>query len=481
MSQPSSTSRFDRGARITLIFTATIFTLAAGLTAYRFTLPTDGWQSGEITEIDAVGYIYQSNVMGLPSGLQPGDHLVAVEGIALAEAGLPDLLSLKDTWRAGNTVRYAVLRGEGAVELDVPLTHWDVGQYLRETQSAADLVTYLGVFTFLGISLLAFWRRPENPAARALLVLATIVIVLYLVIDVLPAMVIDEVSVVSAFGGFLFGAALFSLLLPPAFIRFALVFPEPVPFLRRRPWLAFAPYGVGLLVFAAFVAQVFIFGWLWMATSTFITLAILIYSALTVRDAVGRAQLRWGLGGAIAGLGFFFLTYIPIFLPVPAPMENFLNATTGFGFGIMGIALGIAVLRYRLFDIDVIIRKTTSYAILTALLALVYFGSIVVLQRLLSPITGESDVAVVLSTLLIAALFLPLRRRVQAAIDRRFFRQKYDAEQVLAQFAATARDETDLDALTAELMRVIQETMEPESVSVWLRPAADQKPRTTDH
>ena len=94
-----------------------------------------------------------------------------------------------------------------------------------------------------------------------------------------------------------------------------------------------------------------------------------------------------------------------------------------------------------------------------------------VLQGLLTPITGSSTPVVVLSTLLIAALFLPLRRRVQAIIDRRFFRKKYDAEKVLQQFAATARDETDLDALTAELLRVIQETMEPESVSLWLRPA----------
>ncbi len=147
-------------------------------------------------------------------------------------------------------------------------------------------------------------------------------------------------------------------------------------------------------------------------------------------------------------------------------------------FAALVIAILIAILRYRLFDIDVIIRKTTSYAILTALLALVYFGSIVVLQQLLGALTGESDVAVVLSTLLIAALFLPLRRWVQDAIDRRFFRRKYDAEKVMQQFAAAARDETDLDALTAELLRVIQETMEPEGVSIWLKPTADGKKLT---
>lgn len=103
------------------------------------------------------------------------------------------------------------------------------------------------------------------------------------------------------------------------------------------------------------------------------------------------------------------------------------------------------------------------------MLALVYFGLVVVLQRLLLPAIGDSTPAVVLSTLLIAALFMPLRRRVQGFIDRRFYRRKYDAEKVLAQFAATARDETDLDALTAELLRVIQETMQPEYVSLWLK------------
>ena len=141
-----------------------------------------------------------------------------------------------------------------------------------------------------------------------------------------------------------------------------------------------------------------------------------------------------------------------------------------------GVILAVTIARYKLWDIDLVIRRTVSYAILTGLLLLVYFGSIIVLQRLVTPLTGNSTPATVLSTLLIAALFLPLRRRVQAWIDRRFYRRKYNAARVLEGFAATARDETDLDRLTAELVRVIQETMEPESVSVWLRPASDERP-----
>jgi hypothetical protein len=148
--------------------------------------------------------------------------------------------------------------------------------------------------------------------------------------------------------------------------------------------------------------------------------------------------------------------------------------------GILGIptAVGIAILRYRLYEIDRIINRTLVYGSLTAILVAHYLGSIVWLQILFVELTGQrSTLAVVASTLLTAALFQPLRRRIQGFIDRRFYRRKYDARKSLEAFSAKLRDETDLDALSDDLVGVVRETMQPAHVSLWLRPdtAAEKK------
>ncbi len=194
-----------------------------------------------------------------------------------------------------------------------------------------------------------------------------------------------------------------------------------------------------------------------------------------VSSLAQRQQTKW----LVFGFGLMVLLLLPpaIISASLGPgteseaLYSILIPVQTLAMSVIPVALAISILRYRLWDIDILIRKTLVYSVLTGLLALTYFGSVVVLQGLFTAVTGQqSAVVVVLSTLAIAALFFPLRNRVQDFIDRRFYRKKYDAAKVLAAFAATARDEVELDKLTARLVEVVQETMQPESVSLWLKP-----------
>ena len=203
-----------------------------------------------------------------------------------------------------------------------------------------------------------------------------------------------------------------------------------------------------------------------------------------MRRAAGveRQQIKWFAYAAAATiLGIVFAYLIPDIIATPRWFDR-----AGFALNIavmpaIPVSIGIAILRYRLYDIDVIINRTLVYGSLTATLVALYFGGIVVLQRLFVLLTGEqSTLAVVASTLAIAALFVPLRRRVQGFVDRRFYRRKYDARKTLEAFSAKLRDETDLGALNNELVGVVRETMQPEHVSLWLRPDTVPKGGQTD-
>ena len=187
------------------------------------------------------------------------------------------------------------------------------------------------------------------------------------------------------------------------------------------------------------------------------------------RRSVGeeRQQLKW-FTYAAAFVPLWFLVNSPVQAAVPhlfAVLDSLIIAA-------VPIAAGIAILRYRLYDIDLIINRTLVYGVLTLSLALIYFGGVVLTQATLRTVSGqESSLAVVASTLVIAALFNPLRRRIQGFIDRRFYRRKYDARKTLEAFSARLREETDLDRLGGELISVVRETMQPQHASLWLRPS----------
>jgi hypothetical protein len=199
-------------------------------------------------------------------------------------------------------------------------------------------------------------------------------------------------------------------------------------------------------------------------------------------SGVERQQLKWVAFAAVLAAStlmaqqlFWLAALMNVYVlggkmpPSNPSLENLREVATNV---CLYAGVGIAILRYRLYDIDVIINRTLVYGSLTLMLALVYFGGVASAQALFRTLTGQerfSQLAVVVSTLAIAALFDPLRRRIQSVIDRRFYRRKYDAAKTLEAFATKLRDETDLDELSGDLVRVVRATMQPEHVTLWLR------------
>ncbi len=210
------------------------------------------------------------------------------------------------------------------------------------------------------------------------------------------------------------------------------------------------------------------------------TLGVQVYRYMRVYDAAQRQQVKWFMFALFAGLALVVVgdgllgALIPS-LNASDSWYQLLNGTfTVFLFVPIPLGIGIAIQRYRLWDIDVIINRTLVYGTLTVMLALVYFGLVIGLQSLVRLWTGtisEQPLVIVASTLVIAALFQPLRHRIQALIDRRFYRRKYDAVRTLAAFSATLRNEVDLTQLSEHLIAVVEETMQPAHVSLWLRPS----------
>jgi hypothetical protein len=217
---------------------------------------------------------------------------------------------------------------------------------------------------------------------------------------------------------------------------------------------------------------------------TCIALGAQVYRYMRMSNPVEREQSRWVVFGLVAG----GLGAVAFNVPIQGSIAQFsspyaLVIDAGFISSMLMIPLtiGVAILHHRLWDIDVIINRTLVYGFLTATLVAGYFGGVVLLQQLFIVITGQkSTLAVVASTLLIAALFDPLRRRIQAFIDKRFYRRKYDIRKTLEAFAAELRDETNLDALSDDLVEVVRETMQPTHVSLWLRPDTSPRDKQAD-
>lgn len=188
---------------------------------------------------------------------------------------------------------------------------------------------------------------------------------------------------------------------------------------------------------------------------------------------VARQQLEWIAWAAVLVAAALVVALALQLLGLPSVVSGLIAVTASMA---IPIATGVAILRHRLYDIDLLINRTLVYAALSACLIVGYALAVVALQRALGPLTRGSDLAVAASTLAVAGLFGPARTRIQSLVDRRFYRRKYDAERIIAAFSQRLRDELDLHAISAEVLAVARETMQPEHASLWLRPEAADGP-----
>ncbi len=432
---------------------------------------------------DARAYAFQPNYVEVfaypnsPGPLQTGDRVIAVNGVTMREWAVrlfvpnsnhisfaPDTLTL-----------YRVLRKGQPLTLLVAL---------KPRTFVSVFQARWGFFIFVFVAeVLAFWlliRRPQVPAVRVFFIWAMLGSQMYL--WALPLGVGD---IVTGYGFWLgrFLVAGMAVLFYPALVHFALLYPRPSGAVRRHPWILPALYLGAIVIYFAIIS------YFWAAapsileglsaSSRAVSVISVIYllAALTIivlqyqRSQPGpdRQRAKWALlGGSIAVISGLIIGVLgPILVGRTWIDVNFYGLTL-LAFP---ISMAIAMWRYHLFDVDVIIRKSFFYFVVTAILVVSYIGAIIFFEAFFRQFTRQnSRPAVALATAIIMLLFNPVRQRVQRAVDRLFYRTNYDAAQLLAHFAATARDEADLPKILNELEQVITSSLQPASISVWLAP-----------
>jgi hypothetical protein len=471
----ANTRRFDRSSGLALGIVLLIAVASVAATAAALARVGDGC----LLDSDAETGLFGACVADWPTPLRRGDQVIAIDGVALWDDLTVQQPQAPPGWVDGGTARYTIKRGDATLDLDVPLRRMGWDGILRAfgyclAQQAPDWDT----FALIG-AIVIFALAPRARAAQLLLIAIgglTAAVALTspsnsVGANFAPAPVWFLILFVNLSWGWLFA---------PTILLLVLSFPRRVWPFARWPRLTVALiYGLPLAAIATSLITtnvIFYLAALGLGALCLVvaTVAVTAYTFLRVRDPVVRAQTAWLAFGLAIGLAVWPVLFVLGFV-FPGLEQAMDRLPRWLGLPILAvltlafpICLGIAITRYRLFDIEIIIRRTLVYSLLTLTLALIYVGCIVLSRTLVAPLTGGSDVAIVASTLAIAGLFTPLRRRIQNIIDKRFYRRKYDAAKVLAAFGATARDETVLERLTAEMLRVVNETVQPEFVGLWI-------------
>jgi hypothetical protein len=403
--------------------------------------------------------------------LRAGCALVLVVTTALFAASIPARFSQLNQLAPELNLQSGTLGSQEAAALEA------IGLSLPAYAGYITTMEALTAFAGILVGAIIFWRRRNDPMALFVsIALATL--------GTFPTPLMTYFSTLNPFWAGALSILQF-IAIGPSFLIFYL-FPDGrfVPEWTKWFGISWLLYVASWLIFPAIRPPITLFAV--SAVSPAILLFLVLWISVGVYAQIfryrqhasqtQRQQTKWIVFGFSLTLIVIILvgTLARLFLHDTGTPSGMLMLLIGISIALIALSITpvtvmVSILQYRLWDIDLIIRRTLSYAIMSGLLGLIYFGGVVGLQAIFSMVTEQnSTISIILSTLAIAALFTPVRIRVQDFIDRRFYRKKYDAEQALAQFAAAARDEVDMERLTLALLGVVEETMQPEQVSLWL-------------
>jgi signal transduction histidine kinase len=414
-----------------LVVACGLIVLSIAQLAYRYTLPTDGWAVLSSDDLDRPDWIYLSNLVGAPSSLQRDDRLVGVAGLPVEwQIGTP--LQPPPDWKAGQIARVQVVRQSQSIEVAIPVVQWTVAALWRmQLESPEIFVGLLGGLILTGLALYTFWQRPDAPAAGLLLLVGATFLAIQ-ISQALPDGLSAQFDGLAFYATGVFSYLLFGVMLGPSLLAFTLQFPQPKRVLVRHPWLGLAPFGLGLLVGAALLSgQAPTFGWLATVGMLVASLVSFLHAVLTQRDTISRIQLQWAGCGLLVGIGLMLLVLPAASGMVSQPLlARLMGAGFQLGFTVLGIALAIAILRYRLFDIDLVVNRALVYAALTTGVIGVY---VLVVGYLGWLFRSEGNLTLSLvATGLIAVGFAPARQLVQRGVNRLLYGERDEPYRVLS-------------------------------------------------
>lgn len=407
-----------------LLFSLSLVALSFFQVVYRFFLPTDGWAVVTTSDLDSPDWEYFENLVGAPSGLIQGDIIVSVNGRVVRGTATNRDLSAPPGWSAGETAELVIMRQGQEISVTVPIVNWSLRAVWRYFLFRLELlIGLLGGLVFFGLSLFTFRQRRELAAARILLVLGAAFLAMNLS-GLLPDGLSVQFNRFAFYASGVFGYLIFGVLLAPALLAFSLHFPQPKTALRRTMWLGMTPFALGGLVgVVVVVGEMPVVGWL--ATQLMAAGAVIsfIHSGFTLKDTVSRAQIRWVVVGLVTGASLMVL----VFPAASGAVTNdllavIMGAGFHFGFTVIGVSMSMAILVYRLYDLDLVINRALVYLVLTVCVISLYILVVGYLSVRFQ--VTQSLMLSLIATGLVAVLFAPLQGWVQRGVNRLMYGQR---------------------------------------------------------